>query len=132
MWKNQHFLLSGPCQQRVPEDAGTPSKALIRREILKHVMRMSNPVWIKLSKQTLLQWVLSLNKPRRCHTSLIQDSRLGSAVNKHHDDECFWIKEHIPYYMDPKLEYTLWVSGQMFWHIEAHNYRREWNFLIDL
>jgi hypothetical protein len=39
----------------MPEETGTPSKALIRREILKHVMRMSNPVWIKLSKQTLLQ-----------------------------------------------------------------------------
>jgi len=132
MWKNQHFLLSGPCQQRVPEDTGTPSKALIRREILKHVMRMSNPVWIKLSKQTLLQWVSSMNKPRRCHTSLIQNSRLRSAVNKHHDDECFWVKEYIPYYMDPKLEYTLWVSEQMFWHIEAHKYRREWIFFLYL
>jgi hypothetical protein len=49
------FLCSGPCHQRMSEEAGTPSKALIRREILKHVMRMSNPVWIKLSKQALLQ-----------------------------------------------------------------------------
>lgn len=51
----QNFLFSGSCHQRESEEAGTPSKALIRREILKHVMRMSNPVWIKLSKQTLLQ-----------------------------------------------------------------------------
>jgi hypothetical protein len=50
-----HFLFLGPCHQRVAEEAGTPSKALIRREILKHVMRMCNPVWIKVSKQTLLQ-----------------------------------------------------------------------------
>jgi hypothetical protein len=51
----QDFLFLGPCHQRVAEEAGTPSKAFIRREILKHVMRMSNPVWIKVSKQTLLQ-----------------------------------------------------------------------------
>ena len=34
-----------------------------------------------------------MNKPSRCCTSLVHNSRLGSAVNKHNRDECCCIKE---------------------------------------
>ncbi|XP_069677672.1 rapamycin-insensitive companion of mTOR isoform X2 [Periplaneta americana] len=71
---NSTSLDMGSCQQRIPEEAGTPSKALIRREILKHVVRMSNPVWIKLSKQTLLQL-------KQKYPSVFQDVCLYSEVS---------------------------------------------------
>ncbi|XP_021912957.1 rapamycin-insensitive companion of mTOR isoform X2 [Zootermopsis nevadensis] len=71
---NSTSLDIGPCHQRVSEEVGTPSKALIRREILKHVMRMSNPVWIKVSKQVLLQL-------KQQYPAVFQDVCLYSEVS---------------------------------------------------
>ncbi|XP_066994227.2 rapamycin-insensitive companion of mTOR [Anabrus simplex] len=68
--ESSNSLDMGSSQQ---DDAAAPSKALIRREILKHVSRMSNPVWNKVSKQALLQL-------KQKHASIFQDVCLYSAV----------------------------------------------------
>ncbi|XP_046400699.1 rapamycin-insensitive companion of mTOR isoform X2 [Ischnura elegans] len=53
---------------------GSNSKSVIRKEILKYIMRMSNPLWWKLSRQTLL-----LLKQK--HPQSFQDVCLYSEVS---------------------------------------------------
>ncbi|XP_071443779.1 rapamycin-insensitive companion of mTOR isoform X2 [Hetaerina americana] len=61
-------------EEVVDEVDGSNSKSVIRKEILKYIMRMSNPLWWKLSRQTLL-----LLKQK--HPESFQDVCLYSEVS---------------------------------------------------
>ncbi|GLH11487.1 Rapamycin-insensitive companion of mTOR [Gryllus bimaculatus] len=69
-------LASSNSPRQIADEARhATSQKLLRREILKHVNRMSNPVWAKLSKQALIQ--LKQKNP-----SVFQDVCLYSAVSQ--------------------------------------------------